>query len=144
MKKLRLALFPLALLLTASLVLSCGTNSMLNTTGQLQSITISPPVATAPTVDGEVQFTATGHYSSAPYAVTPQPATWGACQGGAPTTAVTVTNTGLAKCGQVGGPVTNSYSVFAFVPTNCNLVTACGGGCTIVGTAQLTCPTTTE
>jgi len=144
MQELRLSLFSLALVLAASLVLSCGTNSMPNTTGQLQSITINPATATAPTVDGDVQFTATGHYNTYPYTVTPQPAIWGACLGGTPTTVVTVTNTGLAKCGQVGGPQSNSYSVFASEPTNCDLITACGGGCTIVGTAQLTCPTNEE
>jgi hypothetical protein len=142
MEKLRITLFSLALLVAALLALSCGTNSMPNTTGQLQSITITPPAATAPTVAGEVQFTATGHYSTAPYAVTPQPAVWGACFGGASTTEVTITTSGLATCGQVGGPQSNIYSVFAFEPTNCNHVSACGGGCTIVGTAQLTCPTT--
>jgi hypothetical protein len=142
MQKLRLTLSSLALLLSASLALSCGTNSMPNTTGQLQSITISPPVATAPTVDGAVQFTATGHYSTSPYTVTPQPAAWGTCLAGAPTTEVTVTKTGLATCSQVGGPASNTFSVFAFDQTECNLVTACGGGCTVVGTAQLTCPTT--
>jgi hypothetical protein len=30
--------------------------------------------------------------------------------------------------------------VFAFDSTNCNAITSCGGGCTIEGTAQLTCP----
>ncbi len=142
MQNLRPTLSSLALLLAASLALSCGTSS--NPNGQLQSITISPPAATAPTVDGEVQFTATGHYSASPYTLTPQPATWGVCLAGASTTEVTVTSTGLATCGQVGGPQSNTFSVFAFEPTECNLLTACGGGCTIVGTAQLTCPTTEE
>lgn len=76
MEKLRLTLLSLALVLTASLALSCGANS---TPGQLQSITISPATATAGLPGQTVQFTATGHYSAAPYAVTPQPATWGAC-----------------------------------------------------------------
>ncbi len=144
MKKLHLTLLSLALLLAASLALSCGTSSMPNSTGQLQSITISPSVATAPTVDGDVQFTATGHYNTSPYTVTPQPAIWGACFQNAPTNVVSVTAAGLAHCEQLGGPASNTYSVFAFQPTECNLVTACGGGCTIVGTAQLTCPTNTE
>ena len=83
MAKLRLTFFALALVLAASLALSCGTNSMQNSTGQLQSITITPAVATAPTIGGEVQFTATGHYNTSLYSVTPQPAIWGACFAGA-------------------------------------------------------------
>jgi hypothetical protein len=136
MKKLRLPLLSLALVLAASLALSCGSNS---TPGQLQSITISPATAIAGGLPGQtVQFTATGHYSAAPYAVTPQPATWGACYQNAPTTEVTVTSTGAAQCVGAGGP-TDDYSIFAFDQTNFNLLAACGGGCTIVGTAQLSC-----
>ena len=146
MEKLRPTFSSLALVLAASLALSCGANSMQNSTGQLQSITVSPAIATAPTIGGDVQFTATGHYTTSPYTVTPQPATWGACYRNAPTTDVTVTTAGLAQCAHVvgGGPKSTTYSVFAFDPTQCNVVTACGGGCTIVGTAQLTCPTPLE
>jgi hypothetical protein len=145
MEKLRLTFFSLAMVLAVSLVLSCGTNSMPTPTGQLQSITISPATASAPTVDGQVQFTATGHYNGAPYMLTPQPATWGACYQNAPTTDVSVTSTGLSQCSQAGGgPQSTTYSVFAFDPTNCGAINACGGGCTIVGTAQLTCPTPEE
>jgi hypothetical protein len=135
MKKLRLSLVSIALFLAASLALSCGSNS---TPGQLQSITISPANAIASLPGQTVQFTATGHYSAAPYAVTPQPATWGACYQNAPTTDVTVTSAGVAQCDVAGGR-TVEYTVFAFDPTNCNLLTACGGGCTVVGTAQLSC-----
>jgi hypothetical protein len=135
MKKLRLSLISLALVLAASLALSCGSNSP---PGQLQSITISPATATAGLPGQTVQFTATGHYSAAPYVVAPQPATWGACYQNAPTAAVTVTSAGAAQCVDAGGP-TVEYSIFAFDQTNCNLLTACGGGCTIVGTAQLSC-----
>jgi hypothetical protein len=138
MKKLRLALFSLGMVLAASLALSCGANSNSNTTGQLQSITISPATAAAGLPGQTIQFTATGHYNTAPFTVTPQPAAWGACSQNAPTTAVSVTSTGLAQCEAPGGP-TVEYSIFAFDMTVCNLLTACGGGCTIVGTAQLSC-----
>jgi len=90
-----------------------------------------------------VQLTATGHYSGAPFMITPQPATWGACFQNAPTNAVSVISSGLAQCQVASGP-TVTYSVFAFDSTNCSLITACGGGCTIVGAAQLTCPTTAD
>ena len=138
MEKLRLALSSLVLILAASFTLSCGASS--TPTGQLQSITISPITASAPDPNGEVQFTATGHYNGRPGTLTPQPATWGACYQNASTTAVTVSSTGLAQCQAHGGPPA-TYSVFAFDPTNSGAINACGGGCTIVGTAQLTCPT---
>jgi len=146
MQKLPLTLFSLALVLAASFALSCSSTSLPTPTTGLQSITITPPTATAPTIGGEVQFTATGHYNGPPHTVTPQPAIWGACYGNAPTTDVTVNNTGLAQCANVvgGGPKSTTYSVFAYDMTECNLINACGGGCTIVGTAQLTCPTTAE
>jgi hypothetical protein len=133
----RLALISLALVLAASFALSCGTTSLPTPTGQLQSITVSPDSATMADTITQVQFTATGHYNSPPYTLTPQPAAWGACYENAPTSAVTVDSSGLAQCVTTGGGVT--YSVFAFVQTNCDLVTACGGGCTVVGTAQLSC-----
>ncbi|MGA9544390.1 MAG: hypothetical protein WBQ85_12525 [Candidatus Sulfotelmatobacter sp.] len=137
MEKLRLALFLLGTLLAASLALSCGASSK-NMTGQLQSITISPATAAAGLPGQQIQFTAAGHYNTPPYTVTPQPATWGACYQNAPTTAVSVTSKGLAQCEAPSGPITE-YSIFAFDQTNCNVLTACGGGCTIVGTARLTC-----
>jgi hypothetical protein len=100
----------------------------------LASITVCP--ATAQT-SGEVQFTATGNYTAAPWTVTPQTARWGACQNSAATTGVTVSSTGLAQC---TSGATGTYTVFAFDMTNCNAITVCGGGCTVRGTAQLTCP----
>jgi hypothetical protein len=134
MDKLRLTLFSLALVPAASLALSCGANS---STGQLQSITITPPAASALAPNGQVQFTATGHYNNS-HTVTPQPALWGACYQNAATAVVSVTSSGLAQCVIPDDP-TVTYSVFAFDPTNCTAITACGGGCTVVGTAQLTC-----
>lgn len=79
-----------------------------------------------------VQFTATGHYNGAPFTVTPQPASWGACYQNAPTTEVSVASTGSAQCQAQGGPPV-TYSVFAFDMTTCNVINACGGGCTVVG-----------
>ena len=75
MEKLRLALFSLGMLLAATLALSCGASSK-NMTGQLQSITITPATAAAGLPGEQIQFTAIGHYNTAPYTVTPQPATW--------------------------------------------------------------------
>jgi len=131
MERLRLMLSFLAPVLAASFALSCGASS--HGPGQLQSITVTPATADAQ----EAQFTATGIYVHPSYTVTPQPATWGACYQGAPTTDVSVTTGGMAEC---ASGATGSYTIFAFDGTNCNVISACGGGCTIVGTAQLTCP----
>jgi hypothetical protein len=135
MQKLPVTLSSLAVVLAASLALSCGANS---SSTQLQSITISPATASALAPNGQVQFTATGHYNNPSHTVTPQPAMWGACFQSAPTTAVSVTSSGLAECVAPDDPTVN-YSVFAFDPTNCTAITVCGGGCTVVGSAQLTC-----
>jgi hypothetical protein len=83
--------------------------------------------------------------------VTPQAANWGACvqqtSGNtvmqSATTEVTVSSSGLAQC---ASGAKGTFTVFAYDPplgstgANCNAITVCGGGCTISGTAQLTCP----
>jgi hypothetical protein len=131
MRKLQFTLSFLVLILAASFALSCGASQG---PGQLQSITVSPATA-----DAEAPFTATGYYIHPSHTVTPQPATWVACHQGAPTTDVTVTTTGTAQC---ASGAAGTYSVTAFVPTPaCEVMSGpCGGGCEIVGTAQLTCP----
>ena len=141
MERLRLTLFLFGLAVAASFILSCGAGSV----RQVQSITLSPATADAQDYrNGQVQFTATGHYNAAPYTVTPQSATWGVCYQSAPTSEVSVTTSGLAQCasGAVG-----TYTVWANDPAplpsgiyNCPAMTACGGGCTIQANAQLTCP----
>src|SRR5713101_9702387 len=82
MERLWFMLSFLALVLAASFALSCGASS--HGQGQLQAITLSPTTADAQSV----QFTATGIYINPSHTVTPQPATWGACYQGAPTTEV--------------------------------------------------------
>jgi hypothetical protein len=101
----------------------------------LASITVCPTTTTA--ASGEAQFTATGNYTAPPYSVTPQTVQWSACANNTPTSNVTVTSAGLAQC-QSGAKGT--FTVNAFVLTECNAFSACGEGCTIRGTAQLTCP----
>jgi hypothetical protein len=141
MKKLRFVLSFAALVLAASAALSCGSSQ-----GQskLQSIAVSPATADAQSFpDGEVPFTATGNYVNPSHTVTPQPANWAACQKGLPTTDVTVTSSGVAKCagGAVGAYAINAWTVSTGPGTyGCTAMTGCGGGCTIEGTAQLTCP----
>lgn len=131
----------LALALVAPFTLSCGASQG---QGELQSLTLSPATADAQAYpDGQVQFTATGYYVNPSHTVTPSPATWGVCQQNVPTTAVSVTKGGMAQC---SSGAAGTYSVFATDPVSsvgvysCPATNACGGGCTIVGTAQLTCP----
>ncbi|MGA2346109.1 MAG: hypothetical protein ABSF93_08900 [Candidatus Sulfotelmatobacter sp.] len=137
MRKHQLALCLLVLFLVSSLALSCGTNSQ-SGPGQLQAITLSPTAADAQDYPGgQVPFVATGVYMNPAHRVTPQPALWGACQQNAPTSEVSVTKAGVAQC---ASGASGSYMVYAFQLTNCTALTACGGGCTVVGSAQLTCP----
>jgi len=104
----------------------------------LQSVALSPTTADAQNYpNGKVQFSAVGYYEgkSSPTPLTPT--SWGVCQQNAPTTAVTVSNNGVAQCAQ---GASGTFTVFGSVPTMCNAITACGGGCQVTGTAQLTCP----
>ena len=139
MERLRFMLSFFALVLAASLASSCGANQG---QGQLQSITLSPATADAQDYpNGQVQFTATGFYADPPHTVTPLSATWGTCYQGAGTSEVSVASGGVAQCapGAVG-----TYTVWANDPPSpnvgCLAITACGGGCFVVGSAQLTCP----
>jgi hypothetical protein len=140
MEKLRCTLSFLTLVLAASLTLSCGASQQ----SRLQSITVNPANADAQSFsDGEVPFTATGHYVDPTRVVTPQPANWVACQKGLPTTDASVTSAGVAQCavGAVGAYSINAWSTSPGPGTyNCSVITACGGGCTIEGSAQLICP----
>ena len=137
MTRLRFTPFLLGLVLISSVALSCGAASK-GQQGQLQSITLSPATADAQDYpDGQVQFIATGIYINPAHKVTPQPAHWGVCQQNAATSEVSVTTAGLAQC---ANGAAGTYTIFAFDMTNCDAITACGGGCTVVGTAQLSCP----
>jgi hypothetical protein len=143
MERPRLVVASISLLVFAAIVLSCSSIPQ----HQLQSITLSPASANAESYpNGQVQFVATGHYNIAPQTVTPLTATWGACDSQfSATTAVSVTQNGLAQC---ASGAEGTYTVWANDPAplssmgiyNCPAQDACGGGCTIQGNAQLTCP----
>src|SRR5580693_4317565 len=93
-----------ALVLLAAFALSCGGNS--SSDRVLQSITLSPATADARDYPGgQVQFTATGFYTTNPETVTPLIAGgWGSCYDNASTTAISVSQSGVAQCasGAVG------------------------------------------
>jgi hypothetical protein len=141
MQKLEFALSLLGLFAISWLVLSCGAISQ-DQPGQLQSVTLSPASADGKDYpNGQVTFTATGVYSNPTRTVTPLSANWGTCYQDGITNAVTVSRGGVAQC--VNGAV-GTYTVWADAPPNpnagCAAMTACGGGCFVAGTAQLTCP----
>jgi hypothetical protein len=141
MQKTRIACSFLAACLAAlTLVIvaaSCGSGASMGAS-QLQSITVNPPTANAENYpNGEVPFEATGNYINPTRKVTPQAASWVACSQNAQTSDASVTSSGVAQC---ASGAEGTYNINAFVITNCTAITACGGGCTVVGSAQLTCP----
>jgi hypothetical protein len=113
---------------------------------QALTLAVSPSNVTAP-ADGQVQFTATATYNMPPSPVTPAAATWGVIDAaGQHTTAVTISNSGLAQCSSGASGV---YTVGAWVlqfssPPGavCNVATPFGNPCgdSILTTTQLTCP----
>jgi len=129
-----------ALMVLAAAALSCGSSPSPHL---LQSVTINPATADAQNYpNGQVQFTATGNFSTKPSPVTPLSVEWGSCTlDGNTTSSVSVTTSGTAQCTGAAG----TYTVWGFAnsaegPT-CLAINACGGGCgRITGTAQLTCP----
>ena len=131
----------LAVLCGAAVVLAgCGGSPM--SSHALKAIPVSPATADGSGSGGTVQFTATGHWSSAPMVTTPFSANWVVCQSNTPSSDVTVSGNGLATCGKAAKGVydVNAWSFPIGQGFNCNAITACGGGCTVEGSAQLTCP----
>jgi hypothetical protein len=130
-----------SLCVLAAFLLACGSSSVsggVNNTSIPESIAISPATANAQDYsDGQVPFVATGYFKTPPSPVSPLQATWGVCYQKAPTTDVSVTQTGVAQC-QAGA--SGAYTVFASRMTLCLAITACGGGCQVSGFATLTCP----
>ncbi len=140
MEKIRFLLSFSALVLAASVALSCGASS--HSQDPLITITLSPATADAQDYpNGEVQFTATGYYINPSRTVSPLSAGWGTCYEDASTSEISIVSSGVAKCapGAVG-----TYTVWANDAPDPNIeclaMTACGGGCFVAGTAQLTCP----
>jgi hypothetical protein len=143
MKNYSLPSFIFLLVMALAMALACGSpDPPRNTTGILASISINPATADAQNYpDGQVQFIATGYYTTPPSPVTPLVAGWGVCYDNAPTSVVSVTQSGLAQC-QAGA--SGEYSVFASdfpnPGVNCLALLPCGGGCVVSGYAKLTCP----
>jgi hypothetical protein len=103
-----------------------------------ESITLCPAVADAQQYpNGQVQFIAIGSFQTAPSPALLKPQVWGACQDNVPTSAVSISNVGLAQCESGASGI---FSVFASDMTNCLTIGPCGAGCFVSGYAKLTCP----
>ncbi len=115
-------------------LLACGTAA----NRQLESISLTPSVVRGS--GASVDFSATEHWTATPTNVPAASPHWGVCQNNQPTNAVVVSTSGVANC-QKGAQGT--YTVFAAeMPSpgpTCLAITACGGGCQVSGSAQLTC-----
>lgn len=119
-------------------VANCNPVNGSNATGALTSVTLCPGAADAKDYsNGVVPFFATDTYTTQPSPASVPNAFWVACYENAPTTDVIVSSNGSAKC---AAGAAGTYDVIASKMTTCNVVTACGGGCQISGSAKLTCP----
>jgi hypothetical protein len=146
MSEYRLILASVFFSIAALLAVSCGTGPAQNQSHNIQSLTLTPTTADAEDYpNGQVPFVATGHYNIAPLTVTPQSATWGACDQFQPTNAVSVSQTGVAQCST---GASGTYTVWANDPLPLSsgsyscpaYITGCGGGCVVQATAQIKCP----
>jgi hypothetical protein len=127
------------LVVAAASVLACSSPP------NLRSISVIPQTTDAESYPGgQVQFAATGYFSSSS---TPEPVqvTWGTCSNSGPSE-ITVSAQGVAQCNP---GASGTYVVEASVPLNasgvhCQLVNACGeagADCLAThGVAKLTCP----
>jgi hypothetical protein len=140
MKRYDLSVFSLVVIAIA-ISLACGGSSQ----RILKSVSLTP--ATADAGGSPIQFTATGIFNQQPSPVEPLTANWGACDQNQATTAVTVSENGLAQC---AAGASGTYTVWAWSENNSKNcgpagsvpANPCGGAgeCQVTGTAQLTCP----
>jgi hypothetical protein len=104
-----------------------------------QSIALCPAVADAQDYpNGQVQFIAIGSFDTQPSPALPLSTFWGACYQNAPTSAVAVSSSGVARC---ASGASGTYTVWATGgPALCLLVEPCGTCGQPEGYAKLTCP----
>jgi len=130
--------FPMAAIFL--LAVSCGSNSMMMSTRQLQSVAVSPSSAVMTTSsNGMVQFTAMGTYTMAPMTANP-PVRWSL---GSPFSmpapaGVSIDANGVAQCSGFNGMI----MVEATSPMDPNMPVSQMSMNTmnVTGMAQLTCP----
>jgi hypothetical protein len=132
-------LLPLAI--TVLLIASCGGNSMMmNSTRQMQSITVTPMSADPMASDGMVQFTAMGNFNMSPMSAN-VPVRWSL---GSPFSTqpapmgVSISASGLAQCSGFMGMIT--VEATAPMDPNMPLSQMSMNSMNVTGMAQLTCP----
>ena len=121
MKKYGLASFLFLLFLAIALTFACGSPAVSHVSPSCnsaptaandsmpESITVCPAIAEAQDYpDGQVQFIAVGSFQNSPSPALLKPQVWGACQENSPTTAVSISNLGLAQC-ESGHPAHIAY-----------------------------------
>jgi hypothetical protein len=134
-------LVPLATI-TFLLTASCGGNSMMamNSTRQMQSITVTPTSADPMASSGMVQFTAMGNFNMAPMSAN-IPVRWSLGNPFSTQAApmgVSISQNGLAQCSGFMGMIT----VEATAPMDPNMPMSqmSMNSMNVTGMAQLTCP----
>jgi hypothetical protein len=120
-----------------------GCGSMMNSSRQMQSLTVTPASADAQAFPGgKVQFTAMGTFNMAPITVMSPPVMWsvGSPFGSPPTNmpAATVDATGLAQCNGFVGTVL--IEATAPAEPEIPLLQMTSMTPAVSGTAQLVCP----
>lgn len=128
----------IAFLLTAS----CGGNSMMmmNSTRQMQSITVTPMAADPKASNGMVQFSAMGNFNMVPMSAN-VPVRWslGNPFSTQPTPmGVSINANGLAQCSGFVGTIT--VEATAPMDPNMPLAQMSMSSMNVTGMAQLTCP----
>jgi hypothetical protein len=134
-------LVPLATI-TFLLTASCGGNSMMamNSTRQMQSITVTPTSADPMASSGMVQFTAMGNFNMAPMSAN-VPVRWSL---GSPFSSqpapmgVSISANGVAQCSGFMGMI--AVEATAPMDPNMPLSQMSMNSMNVTGMAQLTCP----
>lgn len=124
----------LALLLTSALLVGCGAGH-----ANLTSISVSPQTSTASSSQGQVGYTATGHFANGKSRELSQVdgLSWKTSPTSAGTVAATIGSTGEATCSAPG-----TITVTASAPQNLQFTINNGiqnTSATVNGTAKLTC-----
>jgi hypothetical protein len=139
-RKYSTALIGLLLAITFLLTASCGGNSMMSSTRQMQGITVSPMAADPMSSNGMVQFSAMGNFNMSPMTAnvpvrwslgnpfSTQPAPMG----------VSINQNGLAQCSGFMGMIT--VQATAPMDPNTPLSQMSMNSMNVTGMAQLTCP----
>lgn len=107
----------------------------------LQSMTVSPSTADAQTFsNGQVQFTATGHFNMTPMTVTPMAVTWSVTpMVSLPPGKAIINQNGMAQCQGLTG-MTFTVTATAMQSSSDNMMMMGMSSMPMTATAQMMCP----